>query len=308
MGIRLTVAGLMVLAVTTVACSDDQRAASTTPPATSNGVPPSTTPLPTTSTTSAPTTTSPPSTTLPSLEVVTRPCIDPAVCAPGAKAEYVWQGSNWVPFAVGPPQPMPLQVFAQPTDGVAKPFAVVLRLSTTSNVRANDHPVTINGAEVSIDMVPNGNGSAAWTLPDGSWAYLRSRDLDQEAIVALIGRLTPRDHTAPIPGFDLTTSAAVDDLVLLHEHHNTDVSGTVTRFQCTITPNTGIYRVDAMMGDPLCVYFGIIDRPRPYAAAVNGTGALVINGPADRAITPTMVINADPETWNALRPIAPDGT
>ena len=304
---RLSVAGLTVLAIVTAACSDGQQAAPSTPPATSVAVQTSTTPAPTTPTTVAPMSSTPPATTIPAPAAITRPYIDPQVCGAGAKAVYVSDEKMWVPFAVTAPQSSPLQVFASPTNGVAKPFAVVIRLSETSNRRVNDHPVTINGSEVSIDIVGNGNASAAWTLPDGTWAYLRARDLDEAAIVALVTRLSPRDMTAPIPGFDLTPSSAPDDLVLLHEHLNSGLSLTVTRFQCITAPNAGIYHVDAVMGDPVAVYFGVIDRPRPYVIAVNGTGALAIDGPAERAITPEMVTNADSATWDAIRAIGPHG-
>lgn len=305
---RLSVAGLTVLAIVTAACSDVQQAAPSTPPATSVAVQTSTTPAQTTPTTAAPTSSAPPASTTPAPAVITRPYIDPQVCGAGAKAVYVSDGKMWVPFAVAATQSSPLQVFASPTNGLAKPFAVVLRLSEPSDRRVNDHPVTINGAEVSIDIVGNGNGSASWTLPDGTWAYLRARDLDEAAIVALVTRLSPRDMTAPIPGFDLAPSSVPDDLVLLHEHLNSGLSGSVTRFQCTTAPNAGIYHVDAVMGDPVAVYFGVIDRPRPYVIAVNGSGALAIDGPAERAITPAMVTNADPATWDAIRAIGPYGT
>ena len=270
-------------------------------------VQPSTTLAPTTSTTAGPTSSTTPPTTIPAPAAIIRPYIDPKACGPGAKATYVSQGKTWVPFAVAPTQSSPLQVFASPTDGVAKPFAVVIRLSETSNRRVNDHPVTINGSEVSIDIVGNGNASAAWTLPDGTWAYLRARDLDEAAIVALVTRLTPRDMTAAIPGFDLAPSSAPDGLVLLAEHPNSGLSLTVTRFQCTTSPNTRIYHVDAVLGDPVAVYFGVIDRPRPYVIAVNGTGAIAIDGPAERAITPAMVTNANTATWDAIRAIGPYG-
>lgn len=292
----------MALAITAAACSDGQDAGSSTSSVTT-AVSSSTA----RETTTAPTSTTLPSTTIPAPAVITRPYIDPTVCGPGAKAEYVVHEGSWLPFAVGVPQPSPLQVFASAEDGVAEPFAVVLRIAEPGDRRANDHPVSINGADVSIDLAGNGNGSAAWTLPDGTWAYLRARDLDEAAIVSLITRLTPRDTTAAIPGFDLAPSGGPDGLVLLHEQMNSGLSGTVTRFQCATVPNAGIYHVDVVMGDPVYVYFGIIDRPRPYATAVNGTGAIVIDGPVERAITPTMVTDADPATWDAIPAVPPNG-
>ena len=302
---RLSVGVLAALAIAVAACSDVRDATPSTLSETSVAVQPSTTPAAATATTATPTNST---TTIPAPAVITRPYIDPQVCGPGAKAVYVSDQATWVPFAVAPTQSGPLQVFASPTDGVAKPFAVVIRLSETSNRRVNDHPVTINGAQVSIDIVGNGNASAAWTLPDGTWAYLRARDLDEAAIVALVTRLTPRAMNASIPGFDLAPASAPDDLVLLAEHLNSGLSVTITRFQCTTAPNAGIYHVDAVMGDLVAVYFGVLDRPRPYVIAVNGTGAIAIDGPAERAITPAMVTNAETATWDTIRAIGPYGT
>ena len=110
------------------------------------------------------------------------------------------------PFALAREQPIPLQVIAQPIDGLAKPFAVVVRLFSSDRDFPSEHPVIINGTEVNITIFENGNGQAAWSLPDGSKAYLRSRDLDQAAIEDVVARLTPRDRTASIPGFDVAST------------------------------------------------------------------------------------------------------
>lgn len=238
----------------------------------------------------------------PTPEFITRPYVDPAVCGSGAKAEYTTSpGSGWVPFAVGPSQMVPLQVFASETDGVAKPFAVVLRLASTANDRSNDHPVLINGVKVSISVLSNGNAEATWTLPDGTWADLRSRDLDEAAIVALITRLTSRGWSADIPGFDLAPSASPDGLVLLHEGLNTGVAGTTTHFECMTDPEGDVYSIDVLQGDPVYVYFGILDRPRPYAVGVNGGGAITITAPrTTELITLADITNADSATWDAL--------
>jgi hypothetical protein len=305
MRMRCLAGVLMAFAAFAGACTDEQHATATTPGVAAVVTQPS----PTQPTTTAPASTVVTSTSIPVPEVVTRPYVDPQVCGRQAKTMVSLQLSDWVPFAVGPPQSMPIQVFAQATDGVAQPFAVVLRMADTSNRRVNDHPVTINGAEVSIDVVGNGNASAAWSLPDGTWAYLRARDLDEAAITALITRLTPRPWTDPIPGFDLAGSGptAPGNLVLLHEHLNSGVSFVSARFQCT-APSNWIYRVDAEMGDPVAVYVSVIDRPRAYAIAVNGTGALAIGGPeAERLITIGMIVNADQTTWDALPEISVTG-
>ncbi len=238
----------------------------------------------------------------PASEPISRPYVDPEICGSGAKAEYSTPVNSFdVPFALGPEQAVPLQVFASPSHGVAKPFAVVLRLASTSNDRSNDHPVSVNGADVSISVAPNGDAEAAWTLPDGTWADLRSRGLDEAAIVALVARLTPREWTAAIPGFDLEASTSPDDLVLLDEGLNTEVSGTTTHLQCTTEPEGNNYGIDVLRGDPLYVYFGILDRPWPYAVGINGSGAITITGLGSaRRITLADVINADQATWDEL--------
>ena len=57
----------------------------------------------------------------------------------------------------------------------------------------------------------------------------------------------------------------------------------------------------AIDGDPVFVFFGIIDVPRPYAVGVNGDGAITIEGlPDPDAPTLQQVTNADPATWAAL--------
>jgi len=88
-------------------------------------------------------------------------------------------------------------------------------------------PLIIKGSTVHISTAANGNGHATWELPDGSNAYVRTRGLDEAAIASVT-------HT-----------------------------GTLTRFACTTT-NGDIYRVDALSGDALMVYLGVIDRSPPH--------------------------------------------
>ena len=92
-----------------------------------------------------------------------------------------------------------------------------------------------------------------------------------------------------------------NELVLLHEHLNTELSGTVTIFECRVVTSQYVYRVRAVDGDPVFVAFGIIDVPRPYAVGVNGDGVITIYGlPDPKAPTLQQVVNADPTTWAAL--------
>ena len=229
-------------------------------------------------------------------DVITRPYIDPAVCGSGAMSEFHGQDLTLFPFALGREQPIPVQVLGAPLDGVAKPFAVVLRLSAGSRDISEDHRVVVNGTDIGITVFANGNAAAAWTLPDGTKAYLRARDLDEAALTALVTRLTPRDADAPIPGFDLKPSSDPDAAELLSEHLNTGLTGTVTRFECDPGSNQGRYRVAVIGGDPVFVYLGIIDRPRPYAVGVNGDGAVTITNSFNESITLQQITNAAPAT------------
>lgn len=272
-----------------------------------SAAPPSTTTSPTSSpstvvTASAPATPTTPSS--PTATLITRPYIDPALCGSGTKSVYTASLSAYFPFATAREVPIPLQVIAEAADGVARPFAVVLRHFAPDQNPPIGDPVVINGTTVNIKTFSNLNGQAVWTLPDGSTAYMRTRDLDQPAIEALVGRLTARPRTASIPGFDVAPSTDPHGLVLLHEHLNTDLSGSTTLFQC-ISGTTGyVYRVRAIEGDPVFVYFGIIDARRPNAVGVNGDGALTIEGGLAAASGPTLqdVTNADPTTWAAIPP------
>jgi hypothetical protein len=211
------------------------------------------------------------------------------------------------PFASGFETPIPLQVFANPVDGVAKPFAVVLRMSAASRDRSTDHPVIIRGMKVSVVLLANGNGSAAWTLPDGTKAYLRARGFDEAHIVALVARLTSRTRAAAIPGFDLTPAAGDDHLVLLAEHLNAGLSGSVVMYRCEPVPNQGAYRINTIDGDPTLVYFSILDRPRPYAVGVNGAGALTIESySTDHGLKLSDIVNAPDPEWARVPSVKPE--
>ena len=239
-------------------------------------------------------------TTVGTVNVITRPYVDPVVCGSGAVSASQLTDVTVFPFAVGRLQPIPLQVLASSSDGVAKPFAVVLRFTSSSRSFREDHYVDINGTAAGITMSANGNAAVTWVLHDGTRAYMRSRGLDEAALVGLVTRLTPRDPGALIPGFDLQPSADPNALVLLHEHLNTGLSGTVTTFVCQPGLNQGGYRIVVLDGDPVFVYFGIIDRPFPYAVGVNGNGAITITNSFSQTISLEQVTNADPATWAAL--------
>jgi hypothetical protein len=236
-----------------------------------------------------------PTTSVENAPPIIRPYIDPGVCGAGAASESDFRDYTLYPFAVTREAPIPLQVIAEPVDGVAHPFAVAIRLFHTDRDFSSDQMVVINGASVSISVSPNGNGQAAWELPDGSTAYVRSRDLDLLELTALVARLTPREPTAAVPGFDLQRDPSdPDGLRLLYEHLNTGLAGTVKTFQCQTSGGQHIYRIHAIGGDPVSVYFGILDGPRPYSVGANGSGAITIYGVQDPAAPALQqVTNAD---------------
>jgi hypothetical protein len=113
-------------------------------------------------------------------------------------------------------------------------------------------------------------------------------------------RLAPRGASAPIPGFDVQPSSDPDAPSLISEHLNTGLTGTLTRFECDPGFNQGRYRIAVIGGDPVFVYLGIIDRPRPYAVGVNGDGAITITNSFNKSVTLQQITNADPDTWAAL--------
>ena len=209
---------------------------------------------------------------------------------------------TWYPFGLAREAPIPVQVIAEPVDGVAHPFAVALRLFHPDRDVTTGEITAVNGAQVSVHMASNGNGEATWKLPDGSVAYVRARDLDKTNLTAVVSHLVPREPTAAIPGFDFREeSGDTGTLRLLHEGTNTGLAGTISTFQCQTDDGRRIYRVHAIDGDPLVVYLGIIDAPRPYAVGSNGSGAITIYGAQDPAApTLALVTDADPAVWAAL--------
>lgn len=230
----------------------------------------------------------------PAAAPITHPSVDPTVCASGATTEFTRVANDdSVPFVVGPAQAVPVQVFARASGGVTDPFAVVLRVAVTDHPQSGADPVMVDGVPVRVSVWPNGNGEAEWTLADGTSAYLRSRDLDEAAILSLIARLQPRESSAAVPGFDLSPPTSPTDLILLDERLNTEMEGTTTRLECTSVVDGGVYAIDVMGGDPTYVYVGVRDRPHPYAVAANGSGALTISGPTAARITLADVVEAE---------------
>jgi hypothetical protein len=160
-------------------------------------------------------------------------------------------------------------------------------------------PVEIDGTTVGIAVSSNGNGEAAWELPDGSHAYLRARRLERATLEAIIGRLIPRSPDAAIPGFDYRPDPAAPSLQLVAERLNTGISGAAARIECTV-PATGYsYAISALDGDAVFEYGGVIDRPVPLHVGRAGTAVIIVSGPPDpTAPTPADVGTAGADEWH----------
>jgi hypothetical protein len=231
--------------------------------------------------------------------VIRRPFLDPSTCAPVSTQEVASGPFLARPFALGNPEPVPVQAFADPTLGAAGPFAVVLRIPTF-RVPQGREPTTINGVPTYVSVYSNGNGEASWALADGTFGYLRARDLDLATIIDVRSRLSPRPPDAAIPGFDVSASTGAGAPALVAEHLTSDLEGGASSLICEVDGRQ--YRISAVRGEPIAQYLSVIDKPRPLAVAPNGDGVLVITGPAMARGAPTVadVREADAGTWSRL--------
>ena len=254
-------------------------------------------------TTVASTTTESSTTTAPGQPTgITRPFVDAAMCRPISARTAEFDGYTLHLFALSRESPIPIQVIGDPHGGPTQPFALVERLFTSDISTQGQRAVTINASTVSISTYPNGNGEARWELPDGSRAYLRSRGLDQPALEAIIGRLSPRDRDADIPGFDYHGDRSDElGLELVAEHLNTNIAGTSATLECQVYETGYDYTVTALEGDPIFEYSAVIDRPPPLHVGTRDQTLVVIGGLNDSA-APTVadVVNADPDQWRRL--------
>jgi hypothetical protein len=109
-------------------------------------------------------------------------------------------------FSRATPDGLAVQAVATPA-GVEGPYAAVLRYrSETRNPTFGDR-VDVNGREARLFIGPAGQGQISWILEDGSEAYLRSRGLTADQLLAIANALAPRPTDAAVVGFDLTDTA-----------------------------------------------------------------------------------------------------
>jgi hypothetical protein len=253
------------------------------------------------------TTTSPPTNrstiqTTTSPQPIVRPYVDPTICNPLAATELTYNDYTWVPFARPAAGPLPIQAIGDPASGPTGPFAVVLRYPTQDRADQVSEPVIINGWSVGIRTFESGNGEAVWNLSDGTQGYLRSRGLDTTALAAMIARLTPRERSAPAPGFDYAGSPnGPAHLELLAENLNTGLNGTRATIQCRVETTGFIYRISTIDGDPITRFMSVIDSPSPLEVASAADRLIVVIGnPNANVPTAAQVSNADPAAWSDL--------
>jgi hypothetical protein len=233
---------------------------------------------------------------------IVRPYLDPAICKPLAATESAYSDYTWVPFARPSAEPLPILAIGDPASGPTGPFAVVLRYPTQDHANQVSDPAIINGWAVGIHTFENGNGEAVWNLSDGTQGYLRSRGLDTTALAAIVARLTPRDRSAPVAGFDYAGPPnRPAHLELIAEHLNTGLSGSAATIQCRVETTGFIYRIITIDADPITMFMSVIDSPPPLeVAAAAGRLIIVIGSPNANAPTAAQVSNADPATWSNL--------
>lgn len=251
-----------------------------------------------------------PATTEPEPEVagITQPIIDPALCTPLSASDPGRAGLPRDPgsslpltmFARPSELPIPIQVIADPDEGQAKPFAVVLRYFDSDRPATGSETVTINGADVGLSLFPNGNGEVVWNMIDGSQGYLRSRGLDRDQLIAIVSALRPRPADAAVPGFDYGDGGP-SPLELVVDQMNTDgIDGRSSGSWCRMTPNLG-YQVTSHQGDDLYTYAVVIDRVPPLDVAVVGDTVIQLCcWPDPAAPTAADVVQADDLLWRQL--------
>ncbi len=237
-----------------------------------------------------------------SQQPIVRPYVDPTICNPLTATESTYSDDTWVPFARPSAEPLPIQAIGDPSLGPTGPFAVVLRYPNQDHTDQVGDLVNINGWAVGMHTFENGNGEAIWNLSDGTQGYLRSRGLDTTTLASIVARLTQRDRSAPVPGFDYAGSPnGPAHLELIAEHINAGLTGSSATIRCRVETTAFIYTITTIDADPVTRFMSVIDSPPPLEVAAAAGRLIVIIGNADaKAPTAAQVSNADPATWSNL--------
>jgi hypothetical protein len=198
------------------------------------------------------------------------------------------------PFSRETPDGLSIQAVAT-SAGVEGPYAAVLRYrSATRNPTFGDR-VDVNGHEARLFIGGAGQGQISWILEDGSEAYLRSRHLDADQLLAIANALIPRPTDAAVVGFDLADAAPAGFSLVAETTAPLTTSGASTSCH---TANGADLRV-AVLDAPLAAQYAIgVDwLPLP---ALQRRGALLV-----------MAVSHDPATAAAalgLQPPSPPPT
>ena len=194
--------------------------------------------------------------------------------------------------------PVPLALFADPTDFTNSTFVVVHRFFDDRSV-SGDEFIDIDNTTYGITESADGDLEITWQLDD-SLGQARARGFTGEQLLELVAALEPRPANATIAGFDYRPADTSAQLRLIQEINDSDVQGTVARSVC-LADTGNRYRVTALNGDPVFVYSAMLDRPAPLDMAMVGDATVLINGPAGTdAARASDVVNAGLSEWQPL--------
>lgn len=194
--------------------------------------------------------------------------------------------------------PVPLVLFADPTDSTNSTFVVVHRFFDDRSV-SGDEFIDIDNTTYGITESADGDLEITWQLDD-SLGHARARGFTREQLLEFVAALEARPADATIAGFDYRPADTSAQLRLIQEINDSDVQGTVARSVC-LADTGNRYRVTALNGDPVFVYSAMLDRPAPLDMAMVGDAAIVINGPeGPGAPLASNVVNAGVSEWQTL--------
>lgn len=249
---------------------------------------------------------------MPTSAEVLRPVLASSECTPASATAYE------TPTEAPPPplhlfgrrvdDPVPIQVFADPDLGPTGPFAAAILYDEPSQPMPAPGSfwasVDVGGNAGVVATSDDGRVDVVWSLPDGSQVVLRSTGLGDDATIAFARSLEPRGADADIPGLDTGT----DDLVLAAESMNDDVRGAFSSSECALVDEPGYYVAGSVRGDPVFQYLALVDRPdAPDDVERRGDGIVFVVSRNAPALDASVVIDAEPVDWVALRAAPPVG-
>ena len=278
----------------------------TDPPPTIDAQPSTSATSPTTPESSTPVDTSDPAQETTASAEVIRPVVEPSVCVSVSASQYDTPTEAPPPplhvFGRRAASPVPIQVFADPELGPTGPFVAILRYieppSPTPGPGTQWETVDIDGAAAVLDAAPDGRLDMMWDLSDGSQVVLRSTGVDEAVLVEFVRSLVPRDPAASVPGFDTSSEA----LALAAEAMNDDVRGGHSYSECRLTDEQGYYVAGSVRGDLVFQYLALVDRADiPDDVERRGDGIVYVTSRGAPALDASVVLEADPGDWLALR-------